>query len=239
MEKNNIRKKDLTDFPFEDVPNKNWALSLLVAIGGFFYISFGIWTLPKILVNEYFISFLFLFFCLVALSILDNKFFNKIFKKINSKDLLIIIFTLVICYGMGFISSLGKTDLVENPITGIINKSNIVKILIVTAIQLIGEEILFVIPFLYVYNKMKIKKSKRISIIVAWIISSLFFGALHLPTYSFNFYQAFIVIGTVRMGMSISYILTKNLTVSYIAHVLYDFLILIGVYLVGEYMMFL
>lgn len=239
MEKNNIRKKDMMDFPFEEVSTKNWILAFLVSVGGFFYISFGLWTLPKVLINEYFIAFLFLFFCILSLYILDHKFFNKIFKKISKKDILMIMFTLVVCYGMAYLSSLGKTDLVENPITGVISKSTIIRILTVTAIQLIGEEVLFVIPFLFIYNKMKIKNNRNLSILVAWIISSLFFGALHLPTYSFNFYQAFIVIGAVRMGMSISYILTKNLTASYIAHVLYDFLILIGVYIASEYMIFL
>ena len=75
----------------------------------------------------------------------------------------------------------------------------------------------------------------KYAVLIAWIISSLFFGMLHLQTYSFNFYQAFIVIGAVRMGMSWSYIKTKNLNVSYIAHVLYDFIILYGVYLVNEH----
>lgn len=235
MDTRNVKKKDFTDFPFEDVPLKNWILALLISMGGFFYISFGAFTLPKFLLNEYFIGFLFLFFCFVALYVLDPKFFTKLFKKLKKRDILIIILTVFISYSLAILSSLGQSNLVENPIAGVINKNNIVRILIMTAVQLIGEEVLFVIPFLFVYNMLKNKTNKKLSILLAWIISSLVFGMLHLPTYSFNFYQAFIVIGAVRMGMSLSYILTKNLTVSYIAHVLYDFVILIGVFAASSY----
>lgn len=235
MTKENIKEKDLTDFPFEDVPNKNWLLSLIISIGGFFYISFGLSTLPKFLMNQYFISFLFLFFCFLSLYVLDVKFFGKLFKKFKKRDIGIIILTIIMSYILAILSSIGGVDLVENPITDFISKDNIVQILFLTAIQLIGEEILFVIPFLFTYNKLKKNMKNKYSVLIAWIISSLFFGMLHLQTYSFNFYQAFIVIGAVRMGMSWSYIKTKNLNVSYIAHVLYDFIILYGVYLVNEH----
>lgn len=236
MNTNNIKKRDLTDFPFEDVPIKNWIFSLVISIGGFFYISFGAYTIPKFLINEYTISFLFLFFCFMSLYILDHKFFSKLFKKVKLKDLGIIALTIILSYALAIISSIGKVGLVENPITEIINKDNIVKIFVITAIQLIGEEVLFVIPFLFVYNILKNKTNKKLAILLAWIISSLIFGMLHLPTYSFNLYQAFIVIGAVRMGMSLSYLWTKNLTVSYIAHVLYDFIILFGVYAASQYL---
>jgi len=56
------------------------------------------------------------------------------------------------------------------------------------------------------------------------------FGALHLPTYDWNFAQCFIIIGTARLVLSLAYIKTKNLWVSAGAHILNDwFLILINV----------
>ena len=140
MTKENIKEKDLTDFPFEDVPNKNWLLSLIISIGGFFYISFGLSTLPKFLMNQYFISFLFLFFCFLSLYVLDVKFFCKLFKKFKKRDIGIIILTIIMSYILAILSSIGGVDLVENPITDFISKDNIVQILFLTAIQLIGEE---------------------------------------------------------------------------------------------------
>ena len=85
---------------------------------------------------------------------------------------------------------------------------------------------MFVLPFLFVINKFK-KTPKIIRVFLAVIISSLLFGALHIPTYNFNIVQALVLIGIVRTGITITYIFRKNLTVSYIVHFLYDWIIIL------------
>jgi hypothetical protein len=59
-------------------------------------------------------------------------------------------------------------------------------------------------------------------VILAWLLTAVWFGAAHLPTYGWNFAQAFIVIGGARLVLSLAFIRTKNLSVSSGAHILND-----------------
>jgi hypothetical protein len=59
----------------------------------------------------------------------------------------------------------------------------------------------------------------------AWLISSLLFGLIHLPTYDWNWVQCIVIIGTARMVLSLAWILTKNIWVSTGAHILNDWLL--------------
>ena len=229
MAEKNIVKKDLTDFPFEEVSNLKWLISFIVLVGGFIFVTNFLILLPIKITNPYAVGFLFLFFCILSLLILDKKAIIKLFKPLKKRDIAVVLSTIIIAYILAIVVSMGQKDLVKNPITQVINNRTIFKILFLTAFQLIGEEILFVVPFLFIYNKLKYRTSRNVAIIIAWIISSLFFGMLHLQTYSFNIFQALILIGAIRMGISLSYILTKNLTASYLAHFLYDSMILVGV----------
>ncbi|MDI9914991.1 CPBP family intramembrane glutamic endopeptidase [Rhodococcus sp. IEGM 1379] len=93
-----------------------------------------------------------------------------------------------------------------------------------TFFQLIGEDVFTIIPFLAVMYFLfaKAKFSRQNAILPAWLISSLWFAAAHLPTYDWNFAQAFVVIGGARIILTLAYIRTKNLWVSSGAHIIND-----------------
>ncbi|EHI41546.1 LOW QUALITY PROTEIN: abortive infection protein, partial [Rhodococcus opacus PD630] len=93
-----------------------------------------------------------------------------------------------------------------------------------TGIQLVGEEVFTMIPFLAVMYFLfaKAKLSRKTAIVVAWLLSAVWFGAAHLQTYDWNFAQAFIVIGGARLVLTLAYIRTKNLWVSTGAHIIND-----------------
>lgn len=96
-----------------------------------------------------------------------------------------------------------------------------------TAIQLMGEELFTILPFLalmYLFYK-KGKVSRKGAIIWAWVLTAIWFGAAHLPTYGWNIAQALLVIGSARIVLTLAYIRTKNLWVSYGAHLLNDWVI--------------
>ena len=96
-----------------------------------------------------------------------------------------------------------------------------------TGIQLMGEELLTILPFLaimYVLYSRK-KFSRKTAIVSAWVGTAVLFGAIHLPTYDWNFAQAIVVIGCARIILTLAFIRTKNLLVSYGAHVLNDWAI--------------
>lgn len=59
-------------------------------------------------------------------------------------------------------------------------------------------------------------------IIGAWLITSLIFGLIHLPTYDWNLIQCIVVIGSARMVLTLPWILTKNLWVSTGTHIIND-----------------
>lgn len=121
-----------------------------------------------------------------------------------------------------------------NPIFDILTDENIKRFIVSTMIQFIAEEIIFIIPFLFVINKLR-TKNEKLKTLAAILLSSLIFGAMHLSTYNFNILQAVLVISIIRTGLSISYVLSKNLTVTYLVHMIYDW-VLIGIYLTAGQM---
>lgn len=104
-----------------------------------------------------------------------------------------------------------------------------------TGIQLMGEEVFTMLPFLaimYFFHK-KGKVSRKSAIIWAWVLTAIWFAAAHLPTYGWNVAQALLVIGSARLVLTLAYIRTKNLWVSYGAHLLNDWVIFTFTLIVG------
>ncbi|WAP50577.1 CPBP family intramembrane metalloprotease [Arthrobacter sp. ATA002] len=93
-----------------------------------------------------------------------------------------------------------------------------------TGIQLFGEELFTILPFLAVMYLLHAKAgvSRRVAVLLAWLITAVWFGAAHLPTYGWNFAQAFLIIGSARLVLTLAYIRTKNIMVSTGAHILND-----------------
>ncbi len=100
--------------------------------------------------------------------------------------------------------------------------------------QLLGEELLTLLPFLALLTALPkwFGVGRKGAIVGAWLISSLLFGLLHLPTYDWNFVQCIVIIGTARMMLTLPWILTKNVWVSTGAHIANDWL-LFGAVLAG------
>lgn len=96
-----------------------------------------------------------------------------------------------------------------------------------TGVQLMGEELFTILPFLaimyFLYKKGKV--SRKGAIIWAWLLTAVIFGAIHLPTYGWNIAQAILVIGSARIILTLAFIRTKNVWVSYGAHLLNDWVV--------------
>lgn len=106
--------------------------------------------------------------------------------------------------------------------------------LLVTGIQLVGEELFGILPFLAVLwlCVQHLNLSRRLGILVALVISGLLFGAAHLPTYDWHWAQSLIGIGFARVILTLAYIVTRNLWVSAGAHIINDWT---GFFLVFEF----
>jgi len=97
------------------------------------------------------------------------------------------------------------------------------------AVQLVGEEVLTIIPILALLHLLIARAglSRTSALLMAWLGSAVMFGLLHLSTYNWDFVQCLLIIGTARLVLSLAYIKTKNLWVSSGAHILNDWLLIL------------
>ncbi|WP_138159475.1 CPBP family intramembrane glutamic endopeptidase [Peptoniphilus catoniae] len=224
-----INNKDYTDFPFEDLPGSKWIISMILLFGGFLVSSFNF-------INPFLSFAIFIGSSFGSLFVLNRRWYRYLIKSIEARDILVIIFVLILTYAFAFLSSsfIDGANMEENPIVDLLEKDTIKLLALIVIIQLFTEEILFVVPFLFCYHKLK-GLNKGVALIIAWLVSSIIFGALHLPTYNYNLEQSLIVISSIRFALSLAYILRKNLLVSYIIHLLYDGIIFVFVFLAKLY----
>ena len=101
-----------------------------------------------------------------------------------------------------------------------------------TFIQLLGEELVTILPLLAVmwFCVQKLKLPKTLSLVIAIAVSTACFSALHLSTYNWNFVQCLVVIGSARLVLTASYLVTRNLWVSFVAHLINDWSIFVFVF---------
>lgn len=93
-----------------------------------------------------------------------------------------------------------------------------------TGIQLVGEELFTILPMLALmyWLHAKLRMNRTTVVLVAWIVTAVWFAAAHLPTYGWNVAQALLIIGTARLVLTLAYIRTKNIGVSVGAHIIND-----------------
>lgn len=227
----NLTNKMNRVYPKIEAKTYKWILALLVSIASFYGVGiiFYVFNIKSEILGAVAVSAL----CLLSLLIVDRDFIKKIFLPMKKKDIFYIILGLLFCAVAIVISSIvmqqfgieGNT----NPIFESLNPDNFKDFFVSTIIQFIAEEIIFIIPFLFVINKMK-TENETFKNICAIILSSVIFGAMHITTYNFNILQAVLIISIIRTGLSMSYVFSKNLTVTYLIHIIYDWS-LIGLYI--------
>lgn len=224
-------KSGKRDFPAIHAKNWQWILS--------FVITFSSMLVTPLIVkafsiyNPYLSVSIMSGIAILGLLVLHPLVPFQLFRPLRKGDTLIVVVgtivtILMVTVAANYFERMGfKTA--ENPIVNFLVKGNMVQLFVVSWIQFIAEEIYFALPFLLVFEKTK-SLPRFFRIFFALLISSLIFGGLHLSTYSFNFLQSFFMIGFVRLLLSVTYLWTKNLTVSYLVHGLYDWILLVLAY---------
>jgi membrane protease YdiL (CAAX protease family) len=102
------------------------------------------------------------------------------------------------------------------------NLSTLIINLIEGLFQLFGEEFIAIIPFLaFVSLGKRFKLNQTFVLTAAVILSSIVFGMAHTWTYG-GLIHGIIGVGISRIAITMSYVKTKNLWVSYIVHYLFD-----------------
>lgn len=230
-----IERKD-SDLPFYNgqpmqISFLNWLFILLFNLLGFLYLS--TMSLPFIgpLANH-FVSVLMLpFLALLGFGIITRQHWKAIFRKLRLNDLwlipLLTLISLVVSFGLAAIAGV-FAPLASNPAAtsdaATVSVASFVLTRVFDLFQLFGEEFLAIFPLLALFQLFyqKTKLSRNQSLILALFLSSLLFGTLHLPTYQWNVVQCLVVIGLGRVVDSLSYIITRNIWVSFAVHYLFD-----------------
>jgi len=153
---------------------------------------------------------------------------SEIFRMPERKDILYILIFLIIFFILSIMSNaVLKALAIPIPRHSPLDSSPVIMIIAVI-IQLVGEElykfILLVLPMIFLYRRI----GRRASLIIGIILSQLVFSLSHANAYSFNIPYILLAIGIPSVIFPLLYLRTKNITVTYIAHLIWDFIGIIG-----------
>ncbi|MET3901180.1 membrane protease YdiL (CAAX protease family) [Devosia sp. UYZn731] len=135
---------------------------------------------------------------------------------------LTVLISFVVGYALTFVTSMNVNAVADTLAAG--GSSAVVTFMIRSFIQLIGEELMTILPLLAVLwvCVRKLNLSRQTGVVIAVVFSTLGFAAVHLPTYGWNFIQCFGGIGSARLVLTAAYLVTKKLWVCAGAHILND-----------------
>lgn len=227
-----IERRDGNDFPFYNgtpIELSAWKWIALWAS-----VLVGILALMFIPQPNNFVAILpralFVAIPLAVLGLVAGRYWTALFRKVRGVDVLSMFFfaalNIVITFAVGAIVStlFGANANATISQAGSGGVADTIALYVGSGIQLVGEEIFVILPFLALMYFLFAKAglSRKTAIILAWIISSVWFGAAHLPTYDWNVAQAILIIGSARIALTLAFIRTKNLWVAAGAHIIND-----------------
>lgn len=230
-----FERNDGADFPFYngrpvDLGAGRWGLLVLAAAAGFLVLALIPPSNQVVLLVS---RILFVAIPLAAFIVLAGPSWKTIFRPLRWIDAL----TMIIFWAVNMVLSSLVAVAVKTADPGHVTANRatdqldtagqLILFYLGTFIQLFGEELFSLLPFLAIMYLAftKLHLSRTASIVVAWVLTAIWFGAAHLPTYDWNLVQCFLVIGLARVVLTLAYIRTKNILVSFGAHLLTDWVI--------------
>ncbi|WP_458454123.1 CPBP family glutamic-type intramembrane protease [Methanobrevibacter sp.] len=216
------------DFPFyNDNPKltKNQWITLI--IGVLATITFLAW--PKSM-PQYITSITLFLLMIIPISIVSRGKLGYLFKIPKKRDIVLIILLYIgyYIYVITVAALLFKYgyDLAFNKILTVDDSK---LMLLGAAVQLIGEELIKVIPFLIILHvSYKHNHNRKRSFLIALTFTLILFSLLHYKAYDGHLLQIFLIIGLGSIFDMLAYFTTKNVTVSYILHIMIDLLPLLS-----------
>lgn len=210
-----------------------WLLVMAAVCAGFLAVALPI-AWPGGMAGSFVPAILLFAIPLAALALVAGTSWRALFRKVSGREItwmvLFALLNIVVTMSIGAV----VTTLVEvkanaaiGSITGL-DMAGRVLFLIKVALQLLGEEVISILPFLALLAlfTQRFGASRRLAIVGAWLLSALLFGLAHMPTYGWNLVQCILIIGSARLVLTLPWIMTKNLWVSTGAHVLNDWLLM-------------
>ncbi|SIQ02325.1 hypothetical protein SAMN05880561_101821 [Rhizobium sp. RU33A] len=226
------------DFPFysdkpPSVSGSAWLWVLAAAAAGFAALGVPL-PFEDNIVTGWLRAFAFVALPLAALAISAPGHWRAIFRRVGIGDVLLMfgfaILNIIVTLAVGVLLQTFGTVNSNAAIADAadLEGARLASFFAKVGLQLLGEELITILPFLailaYLHNKAGM--GRNAAVLVAWLLSALIFGMLHLPTYDWNFVQCFVVIGCARLILTWAYVWTKNIWVSTGAHVINDWLLI-------------
>ena len=234
----NKLESSTVDFPYYNgqpvlISGRQWLFVMLVMLAGLLAVALPLqWPAGQL--GQFIPALLLLALPLSALAMVSPAHWTAIFKRPRWHDgglmagfaLLNILLTVAVGW---VISQVIPTT--PNPVNNLLVQMNHVDRLlffIKTMPQLLGEELITILPFLAIlfFSSRYLGCSRKSAIVLAWLLSSLWFALVHLPTYDWNWLQCIVVIGSARLVLTVPWMMTKNIWVSTGAHIMNDWLLL-------------
>ncbi len=236
----NFEEKDL-DFPFYNgkpqLKSTDWIILLAALILRIAFI-FGLWNyIPfTAYLNPLIIGIIELLLLFIPIAYCCRGNLGLFLRKPEKKDLKVIIICVILYYvfsiAMALILRAVGVATATNPI-GSMNAS-LPLVLILVLILLFGEELFkFSTLIMSMAVAYRFTDDRKTSMIIGIIVSCILFGLIHLGTYQFNVLQCLLIIGIGCVIHFYPYLKTKNLTNSYITHIIIDLIVIIPVFLIG------
>lgn len=174
---------------------------------------------------------------LVALAFAAPGRWTAIFGRVGLREIrLMVVFALlniVISMAVGVVVKTFGTVTANATIAGAaaLDGPQLANLFAKVAPQLLGEELITILPFLAIlaFGHRRLGLSRNAAVLVAWILSAIIFGLLHLPTYDWNIVQCLVVIGSARLVLSWAYVWSKNIWVSTGAHIINDWVLMASI----------
>ena len=226
-----------SDFPYYNgspasLSNRQWLLVVAMVVVGFLILALPIpW--PSGDFWQFIPALLLPGIPLMALAYVAPGHWKAIFGKVGGREVKLMLgfalLNIIVSMSIGSIVN-ALTEVTPNASTAqlsALDTAERIAFFAKTIPQLLGEEVITLLPFLALLQWFSrgLGMGRKGAIIGAWLMTSLIFGLIHLPTYDWNWIQCIVVIGTARLMLTLPWIMTKNLWVSTGAHIANDWLL--------------
>ena len=158
----------------------------------------------------------------VALFITKGK-LNLLFKKPKLADIKTILISVIAYFVLNGLIHNIVSLIPHHQDAGVNVALTNIPLLVVTALQIFGEEVFRFMPFILVaYFVYKSTQNRKHAVLIGAVASLIIFGALHTSAYG-SFLFAVVGITIPAIALAYSYLKTKNIFVSYLVHLIIDF----------------
>lgn len=226
-----------SDFPFYNgkpasISNRQWLFVVAMVVVGFLILALPIpW--PSGAFGQFIPAILMPGIPLAALAYVAPGHWKAIFGKVGGREVKLMLgfalLNIVVSMSIGAIVH-ALTEVTPNAKMaqlGGLDMAGLIAFYAKTLPQLFGEEMITLLPFLALLQWLSkgFGMGRKGAIIGAWMMTSVIFGLIHLPTYDWNWIQCLVVIGSARLVLTLPWIMTKNIWVSTGAHIINDWLL--------------